>query len=293
MRPILLVEDNEDLRFIFAEVLRRGGYTVLEAGDGQVALDLLRGLDPAPGLVLLDLMMPRVSGLDVLREVAESQRLSGIPIVIVSANAESLRDADRPVLKKPVEPRSLLDVARRYLPEVAESAREVPLRRPSSRPPPWFVQTLQTQRAEGMVGPAMALKPLQDLKILVVEDDADSLDLLSFSLASKGAIVEGVQTAEAALASATQGVPDIVITDVELPDADGCSLLGKLRALPGVASVPAVALTGYATPSVGDRVRSAGFQHLLTKPVLLAELTQTLVKLTGRADASPSAKSGS
>lgn len=132
------------------------------------------------------------------------------------------------------------------------------------------------------MGASMTLQPLHSLKILVVEDDADSLDLVTFSLASKGAVVEGALTAGAAIAIVNQRVPDLLVTDLELPDGDGCTLLRQLRASPGVARLPAVALTGYATTSVAEKVRSAGFESLLTKPVSLAELTEVLAALAGR-----------
>jgi CheY-like chemotaxis protein len=286
MGPILLVEDNEDLRDIFAEVLRREGYTVLEAGDGQVALQLLQQLDPAPGLVLLDLMMPRVSGLDVLQQVAESQRLSAIPIVVVSASSENLRGTDRPILKKPVEPHSLVEVARRYLPErpgPVDAARQEVVPRP---PPRAFAPRLCAGTGEGMVPPRM---PLQGLRVLVVEDDIDSLDLVLLSLESKGAVVEGAQSVSEALTSVARRQPDVIVADLELVKGDGCALLPRLRALSSMERVPAVALTGHATSSARAKARQAGFEAFLTKPVSLQELAVVLANLTGRVDVLPDA----
>lgn len=282
MGRILLVEDNDDLRDIFAEVLRRDGYTVVEAGDGQVALQLLQQLDPAPGLVLLDLMMPKVSGLDVLRHVAESDRLSGIPIVIVSASAESLRGTGRPVLGKPVEPRSLLEVVRRYLPHQLADAHEhleIEAGPRSSRRP-------RTSRASAANPPSPSL-PLDLLRVLLVEDDVDSLDLLAFSLESRGAIVTSARSFAEAVAAMSVVLPDVVVTDVELTDGDGYTLLQTLRNVPGASGLPGVALTGHATEAARNKAKTAGFDHFLTKPVSLTELGNVLLRLT---DQKPSAR---
>src|SRR5687767_6429158 len=87
MHTVLVVEDDPDIRELVTEVLGQAGYRVAEAENGQVALDFLRGHD-GPCIVLLDLMMPVLSGPELLEIMAEDERLAMLPVVVVSAVAD-------------------------------------------------------------------------------------------------------------------------------------------------------------------------------------------------------------
>ncbi len=83
---VLVVDDDEAIREAVADVLRDEGYRVTSARNGEQALSELRGAEP-PDLMLLDLMMPVLSGWEVLEEMAGDERLARIPVVVVSAMA--------------------------------------------------------------------------------------------------------------------------------------------------------------------------------------------------------------
>jgi CheY-like chemotaxis protein len=84
MPRILVVDDDPNIRRMIVATLRREGYEFLEAANGREALDAMRREHPT--VVVLDLMMPIVSGWDVLKERAADPELVGIPIIIISAN---------------------------------------------------------------------------------------------------------------------------------------------------------------------------------------------------------------
>ena len=84
MHTILVVEDDPDIRELVSEMLAQAGYRVAEAGNGQEALDFLRAHD-GPCVVLLDLMMPRLSGLDVLGAMRADPRHQSLPCIILTA----------------------------------------------------------------------------------------------------------------------------------------------------------------------------------------------------------------
>jgi adenylate cyclase len=86
-KDILIAEDNEDTLFLLAMQLRQSGYTVLEARDGIEALDQLK--DSKPDLLLLDLMMPGPTGFDVLEQIQTDAELPKIPVIVLSALADS------------------------------------------------------------------------------------------------------------------------------------------------------------------------------------------------------------
>jgi CheY-like chemotaxis protein len=102
---ILVVDDNPDARETLAEVLGIAGYAVRQAENGRVALDM--AAEKRPALMLLDLMMPVMSGWDVLETLRNDPSLRDIPVVVVSAATSP--PAGLPVLTKPVSVDNLLD----------------------------------------------------------------------------------------------------------------------------------------------------------------------------------------
>jgi PAS domain S-box-containing protein len=131
---------------------------------------------------------------------------------------------------------------------------------------------------------------LDDLRVLVVDDDADARELVRTILCQSGALVKTAGTADEALAilSARRRrdawQPDLLISDIEMPEADGYMLIRKLRVIEAQrgGKIPAVALTAYTR--VEDRLRSlsAGFHMHLGKPVEAMELLTVVASLTGR-----------
>ena len=110
--PILLVEDDLDIRETILEVLADAGYAARGAIDGIDALQQLHRVDPTPGLILLDLMMPRMSGLELCAELAKVEAWSRIPVVVLTADAEARAKAESvgaaAYLRKPLHLADLL-----------------------------------------------------------------------------------------------------------------------------------------------------------------------------------------
>ncbi len=125
---------------------------------------------------------------------------------------------------------------------------------------------------------------LAGLRVLLVDDEADSRDLLNLILNSCGAEVVAADSAAEAYAAIGREKFDLLISDIGMPDEDGFSLIGKIRELPDArgGSVPAIALTAYARSE--DRVRAirSGFQMHIAKPVEPAELVAVAANLAGR-----------
>jgi CheY-like chemotaxis protein len=83
---VLVADDDPNIRRLIVAALRREGYGFVEAANGKEALEVMRTQQPS--VVVLDLMMPLVSGWDVLRARAEDPELQKIPVIVVSANRE-------------------------------------------------------------------------------------------------------------------------------------------------------------------------------------------------------------
>ena len=129
------------------------------------------------------------------------------------------------------------------------------------------------------------LPSLEGLKVLVVDDEADTRELIGEVLRECGSEVIVSCSAAEALAALEQHKPDILISDLGMPDEDGYSLIEKIRALPSErgGDIPAAALTAYARAEDRMRVLRSGFQFHLPKPVDSAELVTVVASLAGRA----------
>ncbi len=115
MKRILIVDDEDDLRDAMASALRADGYAVEEAANGREALSIL-AVSPEPCLILLDMMMPGMSGDEVLAVLEKSHRMAALPVVVISA-ADSPRKAPRRFIRKPLTLEVLTKVVREYCQE--------------------------------------------------------------------------------------------------------------------------------------------------------------------------------
>lgn len=107
-KPILLVEDDEPVRQALRDVLADEGYTVYCAANGRVALNLLSVI-PRPCVILLDLMMPIMSGRELLSELRDDEGFATIPVTVISAARELGGLPDVPILRKPIQYADLLE----------------------------------------------------------------------------------------------------------------------------------------------------------------------------------------
>jgi two-component system, response regulator len=120
LKTILLVEDNADDETLTLRALRQSDVPniIRVARDGAAALDYLRGDNPLPDLVLLDLKLPKLNGLEVLEQIRKDERTKSLPIVILTSSDEE-RDIDgaydlgaNSYVRKPVDFREFVDAVR-------------------------------------------------------------------------------------------------------------------------------------------------------------------------------------
>ena len=127
---------------------------------------------------------------------------------------------------------------------------------------------------------------LYGLHILVVDDDADILDLMKYILEDKGAEVVVVTSVREAIAAliAEPSRYNVLCADIGMADEDGFSLIRQVRAMGTEAGgqIPAVAITAYASDRERQQVMDAGFQMHIAKPVDPTQLIRAVANLTGR-----------
>jgi CheY-like chemotaxis protein len=120
---------------------------------------------------------------------------------------------------------------------------------------------------------------LANIQVLVVDDEQDSRDFIAFVLEQGGATVTTADSVAVALDRCVQRLPDILVSDIGMPDMDGYMLIQQVRTLPSGGQVKAIALTAYAGDFNQQLALQAGFQCHLAKPVEPETLIQEVVAL--------------
>ena len=138
--------------------------------------------------------------------------------------------------------------------------------------------------AQGNGSPVEASQVLEGLRIMVVDDEADSREVVSAILTRCGSVVMCCESPAEALKIFKEWKPDLLVSDIGMPVEDGYTLIKKLRKMKfkSAREVPAVALTAYATKEDKARALAAGFQVHVPKPIEPAALIRSIATVMGR-----------
>ncbi len=136
--------------------------------------------------------------------------------------------------------------------------------------------------AAGVAESELAAPILRGVRALVVEDDPDGCELLETVLRGFGATVTTANSARNAFELMESERPDVVVSDIGLPDEDGLSLIRRVRQTAGLSDLPAVALTAYASKRDVAQALAAGFQAHVAKPVEPRALGLAIARVSGR-----------
>ena len=239
---VLLIEDDPRSVELLTLYLEGGGFEVVACGDGLAGMEAARRLQPAA--VVLDLMLPELSGWDFLGLIKGDETTARIPVIIVSMLDErgkglALGAAD--YLVKPVSRDELLAAVRPII----------------------------TAR----VGDGSCT-------VLAIDDDPVAIKLIETVLGEKGfAVVGALSGGEGVQAARTQR-PDLIILDLLMPETDGFEVIERLRADPSTAEIPIVILTAKAIAREERERLAAHVAHLAAKasfsPAEFVELVRRL-----------------
>ncbi|HMA37512.1 MAG TPA: response regulator, partial [Chloroflexia bacterium] len=218
---VLIIDDDPEARELLARYLAAGGLAVLEAPDGEAGLQLARL--HAPALIILDVLLPGQDGWTILRALKSDPALAGIPVLVVTIVDNSglgfaLGAAE--YLIKPVAREQLLALVARYLPAGHQAG-----------------------------GPAG--------RVLVVEDDPPTRELVCRTLAGVGWQVDSVADGQAALAQLRVQIPDVIVLDLMLPALDGFGVVTALQTTPAWQAIPVLVVTALDLTAT-ERARLAG-----------------------------------
>ncbi len=251
---VLVVDDSEDVRAVVRQTVEKSGLKTVEAENGQAALDWLEA-NPAPALVLLDLMMPVMDGFTFLERVKSIPALARVPIVVLTA--KDLTEAERRVVNE----RTLLVLTKGAQPlSSLGSALAAIARQPAQKVVRMTISPVELKEQSAMP------------KILLVEDNEMNRDMLSRRLLRNGfEVVMAVNGQEGVDMTASEK-PDLVLMDMSLPVMDGWEATRRLKADDATRAIPVIALTAHAMESDREQAMQAGCDDFDTKPIELPRL---------------------
>jgi CheY-like chemotaxis protein len=271
-KRIIIAEDDVVLRDVLAGKLVKNGYIVDRAEDGVVALAKMR--EVTPDCVLLDILMPRKGGIEVLEEMNQDPALKGVATIIISnsgqpveiARARELGARDF-LIKAVFDPSEVLEKVRRVLEEGNTSASDEGndiMRRQNVTATGAVSLPEETAPAskEESVASATAGKKVF---VLVIEDDKFLRELLVRKLSGEGFEVKNAIDAEIAFAVLAERTPDIILLDLILPGVDGFEILTRIKANPKIANIPVIILSNLGQKDDLEKAMALGAKDFMVK----------------------------
>ncbi len=239
MPKILVVEDNESLLATLKAKLVKEGYEVATAKDGEEALERLK---EKPDGVLLDVLLPKKTGIEVLEEMQASPELLTIPIIIISNSG------------RPVE----IELARRlgardFLIKTDFTPQDVLAKLALYVPPP-----IKTRAPDSSGRESRGL-------ILVVEDDSFLRRLIIDKLKRGGFDIGEATNGKEAMSFLAEHIPALILLDLIMPGVDGFHVLEDIRKDKRLSTIPVIVLSNLGEQEHIDRAKNLGANDYLVK----------------------------
>lgn len=268
MRKIVIIEDNEVVARLYENKLKAAGNTVSVAFDGEQGLKLIREI--MPDLVLLDLMLPNLSGIEIIKEIRQDARFTNLPVMAYSS-------ADEDILAQAVEAGSTTIISKKEasFKEILDQFNEL------------LEASRHWQIYDSMILDPAAVaedKPAAQKQILIVEDDPITARIIS-DIAEKEnlkpTLISDGQEAYRLLASEANFAAAVL--DIELPKIKGTDLLKYMRSEKRLRYIPVVAMTA-SSDYVKLQLESyeSGATFFISKPFerqIFESLLKTMVKM--------------
>lgn len=270
-RRVLIVDDNELNRKVLRDLLSRCGCVVQTVDGGKAALEVFeheRDRDRPFDFILLDMMMPKMDGLELARAIQAKRIESSMVIMISSANARMVKSemerlGIRQFLHKPVRFRRLLEVLCRCLDDLPDACAPA-------------VREVSTAEVEAAY--------FSGLEVLVAEDNPVNQKLAKRLLERQGMRVEIANNGVEAFRATESAQYDLILMDVQMPELDGLETTALIRAKEkGLGRrVPIIALTANAMQGDREKCLQAGMDGYVSKPIRKEELLAAIREVLSR-----------
>lgn len=266
-KRIIIVEDDAVLRDVLTEKLVKSGYEVDSAEDGIVAMEKIHAVKP--DCVLLDILMPRKNGIEVLEDMHADPELRDIPVIIISNSGQPVEikraqelGAREFLIKAVFDPNEVLQKVENVLSGIPVDARGE-----------WGIRTQNVATAGVEEKPnvpsakeaAASTTPENKGLILVIEDDKFLRELLVRKLSGEGYDVKNAIDAEAAFTILAESKPKMILCDLILPGIDGFEILKRIKTDPKTADIPVVILSNLGQKEDLDKAMALGAKDFMVK----------------------------
>lgn len=272
-KRIIIVEDDNVLRDVLSQKLEKSGYVVDRAEDGMVAMERIK--EVRPDMILLDILMPRKSGMEVLEELHSDPELKNIPVIVISNSGQPVEivrarelGARDFLIKAVFGPSEVLEKVQRVL--AHENGEQFPA---EDQEKVATISTLEAAPAEIQAQKTEEVKKVEEnpvrsgekIFILVVEDDKFLRELLVRKLSGEGYDVKNAIDADAAYLALSERIPQIILLDLILPGVDGFEILAHIKADPKTKDIPVVILSNLGQKDDIEKAIALGAKDFMVK----------------------------
>ena len=264
---ILIIEDDIFFGDALLQKVRSGGYDAFLARDGVSGLKELR--DRRPDLVLLDIVLPKMTGYDVLEAKQKDPGLAHIPVIVISRSGEPA-EVNRAlsfgvkdyVVKSEFDPEEVMEKVRLQL-----SGKDISVAVKAPENPPL--------KAKPPSSPGLSGK-----KIMWVEDDKFLSDIIARKLSAHGCVLLHAAEGESALKMLEKEHPDLVLLDILLSGIDGFEILKRIKSNEKIRKTPVILLSNLGQKEDIEKGESLGAARFLVKAtVTLDEIIAEIQKV--------------
>ena len=288
-KKVLVVEDDVVLRDVLVEKLKKTGYETIAAADGEEAMAIVR--ESKPDLMLLDILMPRKGGMEVMEDLNADPNLRTIPVIIISNSGQPVEierarhlGAKDFLIKAVFDPKEVMDKVADVLLEVEKEAQQkagvvtegnvaqddlnaVLKETESQATPQPASEVVNNEGGSGLIEPSADIPENTKGKgsVLIVEDDKFLRELFVRKLFSEGFQVDSAIDSDEAFEILSKGKPDIIFLDLILPGMDGFEILTRIKKDDRLKNIPVMVISNLGQKEDIDRAMRLGATDFLVK----------------------------
>jgi len=270
-KKVLIVDSDIDARFLVKVHLRRFNVEFIEARNGESGLELVQS--KKPDLIVMDYVLPRLSGYEMIKRIQKDKATRDIPIIIATIAGFDLQMKELNVVGYLPKPFS----REQFLTAVEKALGKIPLKRKEARVAPLSGQTAKVVPIKKKSEATATMK-----KIVIADDEEDVRELLKSLLKDKYLVIlarDGLDLIE----KVKKERPDLIICDVIMPGQSGYKSIKRLREKPEFLNLPVIFNSGLVKDrELYETLKPEGPSYFINKPfgkkVLLDKIEEMLNK---------------